>query len=400
MIQLIIHLIYLIVYFYVVTSTIYLLVLALAGKWASDSEFADAVLKKKIIVLIPAYKEDAIILETAKRAVVHNYPSSLFEVLIIADSLQVETIEKLKNVPVRVLEVKFELSTKARSLHAALETVDNDNFEIVVILDADNYMHPGCLDQINNAFNNNLKAVQCHRTAKNRDTPVAILDTISEEININLFRRGPAALGLSAMPLGSGMAFEFTLLKEIFDTDGILDNPAEDREIEIQLMKRDIKMKFLNSVYVYDEKVSDASVFQKQRTRWMEAQLNHITRLFKPDLKDRPKSAVYYNILFQSLFLPRLLYLVICGMITVMLIFQYLCNTFLVYPSPVYWICWILVYFFVLLISIPLNYYSLKTVRAIYYIPVLMISMLRAIFKLKRNRKEFLHTSKKYNEKS
>lgn len=382
-----------------VISTLYLLILALAGRWAKNIQFDLISSKKRIIILIPAYKEDVIIVETAKKSVGHNYLSTSFKVLVIADSLQKDTIEKLHNIPVEVLEVDFDTSTKAQSLHAALRAVKNENFEIAMILDADNIMEDGCLEQINGAAHNGFKAVQCHRLAKNQDTPIAQLDAISEEININLFRRGPAALGLSAMPLGSGMAFEFGLLREIFENPDILHNPAEDREIEIQLIKRKIRMEFLNNVFVYDEKVSEAAVFQKQRIRWLEAQLNHIRRFFKSDLHNTTKTAVYYHVFFQSLLLPRLLYLVLSCIIIFILIIQWWFNISLIYPATSYWVCCILTYFFVLFISIPSRYYSLKTLKAITCIPLLMISMLKAIFKIKRNRKEFLHTSKTYNTK-
>lgn len=399
MLQFILYLLYSILYFYVVISTLYLLVLALAGRWAKNIQFDLISSKKRIIILIPAYKEDIIIVETAKKSVGHNYLSTSFKVLVIADSLQKETIEKLNNIPVEVLEVNFDTSTKAQSLHAALRAVKNENFQIAMILDADNIMEDGCLEQINSAAHNGCKAIQCHRLAKNQNTPIAQLDAISEEININLFRRGPAALGLSAMPLGSGMAFEFGLLMDIFETPDILNNPAEDREIEIQLMKRKIRMEFLNNVFVYDEKVSEAAVFQNQRIRWLEAQLNHILRFFKSDLYNTTKTAVYYHVFFQSLLLPRLLYLALSCIIIFILIIQWWFNVSLVYPATSYWVCCISTYFIVLFISIPSKYYSLKTLRAITYIPLLMISMLKAIINIKRNRKEFLHTSKTYNTK-
>ena len=52
---------------------------------------------KKIAVLMPAYKEDAVILQTAEHALFQNYPSHRYDVIVIADSLQNETIQRLKN---------------------------------------------------------------------------------------------------------------------------------------------------------------------------------------------------------------------------------------------------------------------------------------------------------------
>ena len=56
------------------------------------------------------------------------------------------------------------------------------------------------------------------------------------------------------------MAFKTALIREIFSTQGILENPGEDREIDIQLMQRKIKMEFLDDALVYDEKVASAGV--------------------------------------------------------------------------------------------------------------------------------------------
>jgi cellulose synthase/poly-beta-1,6-N-acetylglucosamine synthase-like glycosyltransferase len=394
--QFMLHLVSLIIFIYLAVSACYLVILALAGKLATNFPLTLNPSKKRMVVLIPAYKEDGVIIETVRNAIGHAYPNSSFKIIVIADSLQKETLQKLQSLPVEVLEVNFENSTKAKSLHAALQYVKGDNYEIAVILDADNIMSQDCLEKINGAFHQQNRAIQCHRTAKNQDTAVARLDAISEQININLFRRGPAALKLSAMPLGSAMAFEFDLICDIFENAEILDNPAEDREIEIQLMMRQIKMEFLNDVFVYDEKVADANMFQKQRIRWLEAQLNHIRRFFKPDMKKAPRTGTFYHIFFQNFLLPRLFYLVIWAIITIIIILQWLFNVALLFPSTPYWVAWLLAYIFVLLVSIPRKYYSLATLRAMAHIPLLMISMLMALFKLKRNRTEFLHTPKSY----
>jgi cellulose synthase/poly-beta-1,6-N-acetylglucosamine synthase-like glycosyltransferase len=158
-------------------------------------------------------------------------------------------------------------------------------------------------------------------------------------------------------------------------------------------------MEFLNNAYVYDEKVSTSGVFQKQRTRWLEAQLNQVRRFFRPDMKNTPKTALYFHVFLQTLFLPRLLYLVICCIVVFLLLVQWVSGISLFYPSYWYWLAWLITYSMVLLISIPLRFYSVKTLQAMAFIPVLMVSMLKALMKVKRNRKEFLHTSKSYHDK-
>jgi cellulose synthase/poly-beta-1,6-N-acetylglucosamine synthase-like glycosyltransferase len=389
----ILHLFTLIVFIYISVSVLYFAVIAVAGRFLPGKKFSSHPNKKKIAVIIPSYREDNIICHTAEMALLHDYNKDRFEVIVVADQLLPATVKRLKSI-VRVIEADFEQSMKARSLNAALNQLAPERFDIAVILDADNIMESGCLEKINHAFHMGCKAVQCRRTAKNKDTAIAVLDAISEEININLFRRGPAVIGLSAAPIGSGMAFDFELIRQIFNVNHILNNAGEDREIDMQLMKRNIKMEFIDDAYVYDEKVSTSQVFEKQRTRWLEAQLNHFRRFFHADMKDAPVTLVYLNKFFQTLLLPRLLFLVFFFLLTIVVVIQLVTGTDILFPPPSWWLAAMLTYGLTLFISVPGHFYNIKTFRAIVHIPLLMVSMMKAVFKMKKNRTEFLHTPK------
>lgn len=382
------------VFIYFAANTLYLFVIALCGRLIRPKKFILQEKKSRIAVLIPCIREDKVILDTAMQARTHNYPDSRFTVTVIADKLKPETLVSLREIPVEVIEVN--LNMKSRSLHAALESPQDIDPEVVMILDADNIMAPDCLEKVNAAFISGCEAIQCHRTAKNKNTAVALLDAISEEININLFRRGPALAGLSAAPIGSGMAFKAGLIREIFSTQGILENPGEDREIDMQLMRRHIKMEFLDDALVYDEKVDSAVVFEKQRVRWLEAQLGHVKRFFDSDMKAAQKSFLFYNKFFQNLLLPRVLTLVVFLIVVAFLILQYIFRIDILEPRPVVWFTMMGLYFVTLFISIPRNFYSMQTLGAVSKIPLLMFSMIRAVFKMKKKRTEFLHTPKSF----
>jgi cellulose synthase/poly-beta-1,6-N-acetylglucosamine synthase-like glycosyltransferase len=382
------------VFIYFAANTLYLLVIAFCGRFIRGKKFLLQHDKYLIAVLIPCIREDHIIEDTARHAISHDYPFSRFTVTVIADKLQPETVKALKEIPVDVLEV--DLSMKSRSLHAALESPAVADSDIVMILDADNIMAPGCLEKVNAAFHAGFQAVQCHRTAKNKNTPVALLDAMSEEININLFRRGPSLAGLSAAPIGSGMAFKTGLIREIFSSKEILKNPGEDREIDMQLMQRNIKMEFLDDAFVYDEKVASVVVFEKQRVRWLEAQVNHVKRFFDTDMKRAQKTILFYNKFFQNLLLPRVLTMLVFCIIIIILLFQVILQLPLLQPDPPVWITMMCLYFLTLFISIPLSFYSMRTLLALGHVPLLMFSMVRAVFKMKKNRTEFIHTPKSF----
>ncbi|HTL07045.1 MAG TPA: glycosyltransferase [Chitinophagaceae bacterium] len=390
--MIILHIIFFVIFLYLAVSIAYFLVIAIAGRFGKLPLYTAHAHKKNICVIIPSYKEDAIIVDTARKAAAHDYPAAHFTVMVVADSLQQETIAQLRAIPVTVVEAN--VSMKSRSLNAAFQIPPAGAFDIAVILDADNVMAPGCLEKINDAFHQGCRAVQCHRTAKNQHTSVAVLDAISEEININLFRRGPAVLGISAAPIGSGMAFDFELIKEIFSLPHILSNPGEDREIDMQLMKRGIFMHFINDAYVYDEKVSSSAVFEKQRVRWLEAQINHVKRFADADMKGTPLGITGAAKLFQNLLLPRLLMIMVLGLFAVLLVLQQLFSFSILQPAPIYWWLMMAAYALVLFLSVPAMFYNSKTLRAVAQVPVLMFSMVKALLKIKAGRKEFLHTPK------
>ena len=396
--MIVLYILFFVLFVYLAAGTVYLLVVALAGRFGRLPDYNGPVQeRKRIAVIIPSYKEDNIIVHTAQEAAAHQYPGGFFQVLVVADKLQPETVTALRQIPVQVLEV--DANMKSRSVNAAFGALDAGAFDIAVILDADNIMEEGCLEKVNAAFVKGAHAIQCHRTAKNQHTPVAVLDAISEEININLFRRGPAVLHLSAAPIGSGMAFEFNLLKSIFSQEHILNNPGEDREIDTYLMKNRVLMEFLNDAYVYDEKVANAGVFEKQRVRWLEAQVNHVKRFFHDDMKDCPRTAVYYNKLYQNLLLPRLLFIMVFVLMAGLLLLQWLLGIRLMSPAPGWWIGLMVSYAAVLFISVPRRFYNAATFRAILHIPLLMLAMVKALLKIKSGRKEFLHTPKTYTSK-
>jgi cellulose synthase/poly-beta-1,6-N-acetylglucosamine synthase-like glycosyltransferase len=389
-----IHIVSWLLFVYFAANTIYLFFIALCGRLIKGKKYGRQMDKYRIAILIPCFREDHIIVDTAFQAKFHDYPESRFSVTVIADKLKPESIAELRDIPVDVMEVN--LSMKSRSLHAALESPTVQNSDLVMILDADNIMAPGCLEKVNAAFHAGFRAIQCHRTAKNKNTAVALLDAMSEEININLFRRGPSRVGLSAAPIGSGMAFKTKLVREIFSTKEILENPAEDREIDMQLMQRDIKMEFLDDAFVYDEKVSNAGVFELQRVRWLEAQVNHVRRFFDPDMKKAQRTVLFYNKFFQNLLLPRVLTLVVFCFLIASIIVQQMFQIPLLEPAPPLWIAMMGLYYLTLLISIPLSFYSMQTMIALSRVPLLMLSMIRAVLQIKKRRREFIHTPKSF----
>lgn len=397
MLQTIGHIIFLAVFAYLAAGIVYLGLLVISGLLRRKNHYAPSARKNKIALLIPAYMEDGVIVDTALKAKQHNYPAESFEVFVIADQLQEKTIRKLESIPVSVIRVQFATSTKARSMNVALDQISGQGFEYAMILDADNVMEAGCLEQVNAAFESGCKAVQCHRTAKNKNTPVALLDAISEEINNHLFRKGPRGLGVSVNLIGSGMAFRFNELKEILELEHIQSNPGEDREIDLQLMKNNTIVEYLDDAIVYDEKVASAKVFEQQRVRWLEAQVTHFRLFLQPDMKAAARNGNYWHKFIQTMLLPRSLYILVLGLVMLVAAAEWIFKVNILYPGAQWWIALTIIFATLLLLSIPASFYNTRTIRALLHVPVLIFSMVKALLKIKKNRAQYLHTPKHYN---
>ena len=291
---------------YFTMSSLYVLIFAIGGHFYRKRMIKTSLCFSKFAVFIPAYKEDEVIEEVARTALNQNYPSKYFDVIVIADSLKKQTINGLNKLPIKLVEVSFENSTKAKALNTAMEQLNN-NYDYALILDADNIMEGEFLKKLNTAFKYDFRVVQGHRKAKNLNTSFAILDAASEEINNHIFRKGHAALGLSAGLIGSGMAFEYKLFKSIMKP--IKAVGGFDKELEFELAKAKIKIEYLQDAIVLDEKIQKPIDFSIQRKRWLATQFIYLKRNFIEGWKQLflKQNINLFDKVWQMLVPPRLL---------------------------------------------------------------------------------------------
>jgi cellulose synthase/poly-beta-1,6-N-acetylglucosamine synthase-like glycosyltransferase len=281
-------------------------VFAVASKFYREKDITAKRLKYNVTILIPSYKEDNVITETARSAVEHISRLSNFEVLVLADSLKLFTIKRLRQTGAKVLTVNFEKSTKAKSIKKALAVVSDDT-NYIVVLDADNIMKPGFIDNLIIKMEHGYSVVQGHRTAKNTNTNFAFLDGLSEEINNNIFRKGHRVLGLSASLIGSGFACEYKLFKELmFKAEAV---GGFDKELELMLLQLGYTIAYANNAIVYDEKIQQPDAFVNQRRRWISAQYVYFTENLGNGLKQLIKygNIDYFDKLVQFMLPPRII---------------------------------------------------------------------------------------------
>ena len=400
-IWLIIHIIEILLWLLLAASGAYILFFALVTiLWKKTESPLSAYLEGQIrsmreprqhtfLVLYPAYNEDRVIINSVHTFLGQYYPYKGFHVAVISDHMQPETNEQLAQLPITLLQPVFEKSSKAKAMQYALQQIQGE-YDYVVILDADNVVESDFLARLNDVCNKGYNAIQCHRCAKNSNNNIAVLDGVSEEINNTLFRKAHNRIGLSSALIGSGMCFRFKWFKENVYK---LSTAGEDRELEALLLRQKIHIHYEPDIHVYDEKVSNKDNFQKQRLRWMTAQIQSLFSL----LPYVPKALMDGNIdyldkTFQQELIPR----------SMLIVLTFMLALFVTVLSLDWCIKWWLLFLFICLslyVSTPKQLRSHSVFGKILSIPMLVWKMVLNIVKIDRKNTDFIHTTHDHEEK-
>lgn len=382
----ILHIIDIVLWIVIASSVIYVAFFALISLFYDKEDVvaihasAFSTKMKRFLILYPAYNEDKVIVNAVEKFLTQDYPPTHYTVAVISDHMRPETNNYLRTLPITLLTPVFEKSSKAKAMQYAINEVHGD-FDNVVVLDADNVVRPEFLSQLN-ILCTIYDAIQCHRCAKNSDNNVAVLDGTSEEINNTIFRKAHNRLGLSSALIGSGMCFSYELFKNnVFK----LSTAGEDREMEALLLQQKVFIKYAPDIHVFDEKVSSQDNFQRQRMRWMTAQVQSLFR----QLPQIPSAIFHGNLNFvdktiQQALIPRSILIVLLTFIAVVV-------TIVVPEWCEKW--WILfaVLAVSLFIAIP-NQLRVRAFSKVFAIPGLVLRMLKNLLHLDHKNTDFIHT--------
>ena len=337
------------------------------------------------LVLFPAYSEDRVIVGSVKKFLLQNYPQDKYHVAVISDHQQESTERLLSDLPVTVLRPVFDKSSKAKALQYAISEVSGQ-YDYVVVLDADNIVETDFLHRLNILLKEGYKAVQCHRCAKNSDSSVSVLDGVSEEINNTLFRKAHNLIGLSSALIGSGMCFDYSWFSSHVTK---LTTAGEDRELEVFLLREGIYIKYADDILVFDEKVSSADNFQRQRQRWMSAQVN----CFLSMLRHLPEAVIRLNINYidktiQQMLIPR-------SMLLLFLLFMSLVMSAAAPWWSIKWWSLLVLTGLSLFLAIPARLRTKSVFSKVGTLLRLSIKMARNVRHIDHKNEDFIHTDHK-----
>ena len=376
-------------------QVLYTLYFSISSLFYKDRKLIKSDYKRKIAIFIPAYKEDKVILKTVKNILKQKYYSNKtdkYEIIVIAQHLKWYTLKALNKLHIKYITYNVNNSTKVKALQYAIKVLNKEQkkYDIALILDADNHISENTLENINCMFAYGYNAVQCHRTAKNLNTNIAILDALSEEISNSIIRKGCFFNNLSASIIGSGIALKYTIFKRFINKSNAI--AGFDKELTCELTNKRIKIAYLNNTLIFDEKVQDKNTFKNQRSRWIEAQLKMAKKYTLKAFKNLVK---YKNIDFfiksvEHILIPKLLFLTTLMLLVLLSLF--ISNTILILTLII-----TILYSIALILAIPKQFINTKTFNAILNLPLIILLMIKSSLNINQSKKEFIHTPHNYN---
>lgn len=297
----------------------YLLVYAIAAMFTRSDKYAESRVKHRFAIIYPAHKDDDYILQSVHSFLKQDYPIDCYDIIVVADRLQPETVLKLSQLPIMLIEAKFKHSTRMKSIKAAMKQLAEGEYDMALIMNADNTAERHFLEELNRTYASGSNAIQAHRIHRERPSNIAVLNAVSDEINNSIFRTGHAILGLSSSLMDSGMAFDFNWFKAHIDR---IDDDEDEKAIEAQLLRDRIYIEYLDHAHIYALRKGGQRRFYKKHGNWIKAQY---TSLFT-NILNLPRAIFsgnfdYADRILQWTILPRTLLLgviLLCGFVSLL----------------------------------------------------------------------------------
>ena len=252
---------------YLTMATIYLLVLAAAYFVIPEKKQPQMYKHNRFAILVPAHNEELLISRICESLLEIHYPRDMFDVYIIADNCTDETALISGRYPIRVLTRNDSSQTgKGFAISWAFDRIPLEEFDAVLIVDADNIVDPGILKELNLQIDSGEQAIQCNNAVGNReDSWFTQLLFVSRTIGNLLYHHSKYKLGLSSYLMGNGICFSTKLLKR---KQWTAFSVGEDWEYYAQLIQDRIKIGYAVKAKVFHQESRSLKQATTQRLRW------------------------------------------------------------------------------------------------------------------------------------
>jgi cellulose synthase/poly-beta-1,6-N-acetylglucosamine synthase-like glycosyltransferase len=330
-------------------------------------------------IVITAHQETSFIIPLVDSILKQTYQQ--FYIYVVADDCDVTSLN-FTDQRVNILKPSPSLHSKIKSIHYAVNQFVRKH-DAMIILDADNLIHPQFLNVINNHFRKGYRVVQADFKPKNTDTVYARMDAIGDMFNFFIDREVRMKLGISPAIWGSGVAIDLDLYKEVEYSNFL---GGFDKKLQSHLVQQVDQIAFSTDAILYDEKISSGKSLENQRTRWISSYFKYFKEslaIFFKGIKTFNFNLVYFG--FITLRPP--LFIVI-GAALLLTLVNYFINPVLF----VIWLCVLVSFVLSFIAIVVVKGKSIQYLQALCMLPLFVLRQVAALMKIKKAKTSFLKT--------
>jgi 1,2-diacylglycerol 3-beta-glucosyltransferase len=260
-----------------------LAVAALLGRARRRRPGAPAGPRPRVLVLVPAHDEAALIARCVSSLRAQAYPADLFDVVVIADNCTDDTAAVAGAAGADVL-VRNEPDArgKGQALRWAIERVvaRDPAPDAIAVVDADSIAVPEFLERLTRPLADGAQAVQGESLLIDDGSPASSLRSAAFLLVNRVRPSGRAVLGLPSQLGGNGMLFTRELLLA-HPWDAF--SSTEDIEYAVKLRAAGVRPAFAAGAVVDSPTAPSAEAASHQQLRWEGGKV-HVARTHVPQL--------------------------------------------------------------------------------------------------------------------
>ncbi|MBU5337440.1 glycosyltransferase family 2 protein [Intestinibacter bartlettii] len=285
---------------YMLIQNIYAAIISLWGYGKVERDYEILEDKTRFLILVAAHNEEDVIADTVSNLRKIDYDENLYDIYVVNDNSTDRTGEICKEIGiphVDTIEGKFarEGVGKPAGLQYALRELGfeklQEKYDLLMILDADNYVDSNILKDLNSQWQQKGKpeAIQTYLDSKNTTSILATGYACAYWVTNRFFQLAKYRLGLPNAIGGTGFAVR---LDWLFEHGGFsYKSLTEDLEMEIEIVKSHGRILWNHHARIYDEKPDGLKVSIRQRTRWSQGHwyvaFNNFKNLSTAFIKER-----------------------------------------------------------------------------------------------------------------
>jgi cellulose synthase/poly-beta-1,6-N-acetylglucosamine synthase-like glycosyltransferase len=266
-----------------VADLVSLIVAATAGKRTQPGSAA----LPRLLFLVPAHDEELLIEACVRSLRELQYPAELVRVVVLADNCADRTAELSRAGGAECLEREDQvLRGKPRAIAWALERLPIEEFDTVIIVDADTVVDPLFAESLAASGPLRAKAVQAYHDVANPDeTALTRMATVFAAGRYRLGFPLKQRAGLNVPLMGNGMCIGTDVLAEHGWTAFSI---CEDWELYAILTEKGVPIEFVPGVRLYSQEARSMQQSASQRKRWAAGKIT-VLSLLAPKIMRNPR---------------------------------------------------------------------------------------------------------------